>query len=792
MIKVHLSLLASGSAIALGALPAFAQEPRTEGHIDEVIVTAQKREQSVFDVGASVNVLSGDQLEKLGATTPRDLLKSVTGLTIAGDDSNPIYTMRGIGFTDVGSFSANPTVTTYVDEIPLPYLTMIRGAVLDVQRVEVLKGPQGTLFGQNATGGAINYIANKPTDTFAAGAEASYGNYDTFSANGYISGPVVENLNARLAATASNSKGWQYSISRPQEKNGETDFVGARLLLDWHPIDKLRVLFNANGWRDKGDTQQQQNVIPDQVGRLANPTVPEQAFPEIYTLPFTPNNSRASDWDSNQTQGFARDNEQWQVAMRMDYDINDQLQFSSLTSYAELDLFSRDGDGAPQPQVDSFIFGNIQSFFQEARLTGRLDSPRINYVVGGNYSTGDIDQDAIYNFIHRSANNNPALGYYEEAGSTARWKDRDWGIFGNVEWEPIDNLTLTAGIRYAESHHEFGGCTLDPVDSKYALNPGTVDIRLARAFGRLSSILAGQGVQDRTPPYGDGGCITTNPADPAPRDPFYVRNEFDENNVSWKLGTNYKFSADAMMYATVSKGFKSGSYPTTLSISSTQYSETHQEKVLAYEVGTKLFLMERSLQANLAAFYYDYGDKQLNVIFIDDVFGPLVRLGNVPDSRVYGVEAAFTWKPLPGLAISPGVTYTDSKIESHLISQSDIKTPIDVKGNSFSYTPEWIGTLDTEYAWPLPGELQAFVGGNLLYNSVAYSDLGHNRGGVIRSFSTVDLRAGIEKERWRTFLWGKNVTDTRYWSTANSQGAEWNSRLTRMPRTYGVTVSYKF
>src|SRR5437867_1509458 len=184
--------------------------------VTELVVTAQKREENIQDVGMSIQAASGDKLQQLGIHDTSDLQKIVPGF-----QSTPTYygtyvfTIRGVGFQDT-SLAGSPTVSVYQDESPLPFSALTNGATLDLQRVEVLKGPQGTLFGENATGGAINYIANKPTDNLETGVDASYGRFNDTDVSGFVSGPVAKGLDLRLAGRINESGAWQKGYGAQQ------------------------------------------------------------------------------------------------------------------------------------------------------------------------------------------------------------------------------------------------------------------------------------------------------------------------------------------------------------------------------------------------------------------------------------------------------------------------------------------------------------------------------------------------------------------------------------------------
>ena len=208
---------------ALASTSAMAQAPSTEESVaaeqqaGDIIVTAQKRSERLRDVPVSVTAVLGDQLVKMGISSPADLEKIAPGFTYRlSQNGTPVFSIRGIGYYSE-SFAVGPAVTVYTDQVPLPYGRMAAGATLDLERVEVLKGPQGTLFGQNSTGGAVNYIAAKPTDEFEGGVDATYGRFNQLELGGFISGPISETLKFRLAVKSEQRGEWQKSSTRDDE-----------------------------------------------------------------------------------------------------------------------------------------------------------------------------------------------------------------------------------------------------------------------------------------------------------------------------------------------------------------------------------------------------------------------------------------------------------------------------------------------------------------------------------------------------------------------------------------------
>jgi len=239
----------AATAHAADSVPAI--EENSDSSV--IVVTAQKRSERLTDVPLSIAAASGDELARKGITDTAQLTKLVTGFAYQqGSYGTPVFSIRGIGYYDLAVLGG-PTVAAYVDQVPLPLSSMTRGATLDLERVEVLKGPQGTLFGQNSTGGAINYIAAKPTDELAAGFEIGYGRFNEVTADAFVSGPLTDTLRARVAVRQESMGGWQRSMTRPGDTLGKKRFYNGRLLLDWQPTETLQFELNVSGWQDRSD-----------------------------------------------------------------------------------------------------------------------------------------------------------------------------------------------------------------------------------------------------------------------------------------------------------------------------------------------------------------------------------------------------------------------------------------------------------------------------------------------------------------------------------------------------------
>ena len=750
----RLTLFAQASIAALSAQSAWAQTaavPPTAApaESDDIVVTAQKRDQSINDVGLSITAATGSDLTSRGVSDTSQLVKVVPGFNFNQTaQGSPVYTIRGVGYQD-SSIAASPAVTVYVDEVPIPYPGGTLGASLDLERVEVLKGPQGTLFGGNSTGGAINYIAAKPTNDLSAGVGLSYGRFNTADLTGFVSGPISDTLSARVSGRWLRSGNWQRNYTR-DDKLGERDQLFGRLLLDWAPIDRLKVSLNINGWRDRSDAP-----APQLIGRTASGLAPFD--PEFAAHPFAPANARAADW--NQNTSFRQNNRFWQASGRIDYEFTDELTLTSISSYQEYKRYIPvDLDGTDRQVFFSINQGKVDSFYQEVRLNARLGG-RGNVLVGVNYQDDKIHEDAFVDF---SQSTQFYLGGRVRATNDQRAKTK--GIFASGEYEIAPTLSLVGGIRYTEADRRFSGCTRD------------VD-------GVAAAVFNAQFNSGAVP----GGCLTLSPSVQS----ALFTNKLNENNVSWRAGVNFKPNSDVLLYVNVSKGYKAGAYQSLPAAFDTQLKPVIQESVLAYEAGFKVSALDRAIQINGAAFYLDYRDKQIRSIVVDPLFGSVEALINVPKSRIAGFELSGVVRPYRGLRIAPSVTLIASKVRGDLFGVTPDSVPGNFVGEPFPYTPRWSGNTDVEYRWAVGPTLNAFVGGSATYQSSTNGGFGEVPTYRVRGYTLLDLRAGVDAGQWNASVWGRNVTNVYYWNTA-TRASDAATRFAGMPVTYGVSLGYRF
>jgi outer membrane receptor protein involved in Fe transport len=778
-----LSLMAGATLIPIQvqAQEAVSSSASDEG-VADIIVTANKRAQSINDVGLTITALSDDSLKNLGVQSLQDVARVVPGLNFADSGfGTPIFTLRGVGFTD-NSLSNYPTTSVYIDEVPLPFAVMTAHANLDLERLEVLKGPQGTLFGQNSTGGAINYIAAKPTKELSAGMDVTVGRFGQGEANGFVSGPVTDTLGIRVAGQYGYGDGWQRSYTR-DDTNGKRNYLNGRILAVWEATSNLKIQLNVNGWKDRSDP-----VAPQKIGivpQLEGGPGVSLVDPEYAAFPYSPETPRAADWNTDRTRPRG-DRSLYQGALRADLNVTDDIVLTSLSSYTKFKTNQTvDLDGTSVEVYGFNITGNIESINQELRLAGGAGSA-FNWVLGANYEHSNT-LEAYRQFYSRSTVAY-GLGNLTSAGDAVS-KKRNYAFFGSTEYEVVPGVTLKASARYTKSRQTMNECNFDSGD-------GTINSTVAFFYS-----LFHPGVPF---PAAIGDCT---PFD-ANFEPSRFLDKLTQDNISWRVGVDYKVNPDLLLYATVAKGYKAGGWPTTGAFSIRSYTAVGQESLLDYEAGFKAQLADRRVSLNGAVFWYDYGDKQLLGRYNDPFLGTLPILTNIPKSRIRGGELELRATPIEGLQLSAGVTYLDAEI-TEFVGVNASGAESDFAGTDIPFTSKWQYIATADYTIPTNSGIRPFIGATVSGRSSMTAIVGSATGLVPKAgfaaavplanlydlpgYSMLDLRIGIEPESqaWRLTLWGRNVTN-EYSATNAIIANDAVVRYSGAPATYGVTFSTKF
>ncbi len=679
--------------------------------IEEIIVTAQKREQNLNDVGVAVTVVAGAVVRAQRLGQPVDLAAQTPNLNINETFGNSItnVSIRGLGLNDY-AVNNNPAAGIYVDDVYLVSPAMLGFQMFDLERVEVLKGPQGTLYGRNTTAGAMKFISRKPTEEAGGYLSADYGRYDHFMLEGALGGQLAPGLTGRVALqTSQRADGFQQNRASGG-KVGDIERTAWRGLLNWKPTAALDILLNVHGGIDKSDT------LLVKVDNL-----------------FTPEDDGIADpYSSAAGNDTQLDNENHGASLTVNLDLSAALTLTSVTGYEDYERsHAEDRDGSALVHLDGLFLNDIEQLSQELRLT--YTGPELILIGGLFYgrdevSTRDyfdtVDLPFPFTFIGNE--------YDQEADSYA--------VFGHAEWQLHQDWKITAGLRYTEEDKKF---------------------KNAFTFADLGR---------------SGAAVQVHPT---------VNNEYNVSNLSGKAGIDYTGLDNALLYASFSRGFKSGNFQGQLTFNAADLQPFDKELVSAYEIGAKLQLLDNSLQFNLAGFFYDYEGVQIyGPIFQGPAdIGPLFGITNAGDAEVYGAEFELLWRAAPGLDIRLGLGLLDTEITKSFVPNVE-------KGSDLPNSPNLNFNAAVGYQWNLTPGLVADIMLDASYkDDVSYDIVNQPQETLEDGYWIANARAGISAAGggWGIHFWGKNITDEVYRTQVLTSTVGFGANY-GLPATYGVSL----
>lgn len=746
--SVRLSALAA--AIALVPAASLATE------LEEVVVTAQKRSQSAQDIGVAISAMTGDQLKALNMETATDVANQVPSLDIKNTlgVTNPVVTIRGVGLND---FHANNSQSAgvYVDEVFLSAPAMIGFQLFDLERVEVLKGPQGTLYGRNTTAGAVNFISNKPSDETEASVTLGVSKYQTYETEGYISGPLAEGLVGRLAVKYSDRQGGHIINTHTGNSDyGAYDSLAWRGLLSWDVSEAVDVTLNLHGGETKGDAGTTWKAFGVSV---ADPLDFSECSAFVNTGFSGPG---CFDWA-----GYADpdpDNPYkgaWNMDPQMDVDskggslnINADLGFATLTSISGYESVIRDMEedagGSPDRESDIFYHNENSLFSQELRLTSNSDGD-FNWIFGVFYASEEAIGDPNQYIQSRATLNTDFTVAWEQETTS-------WASFLHTEWQFAETLKLTAGLRYTEEEKDFKGFTRDdnPFNDSWYLGFVVVDDLGNPIFDPAAgSVVLGQ-----------------------------TDDTFTDDNVSGKLGLDWTPTEDLLIYGSISRGFKSGGFSGAWAGSDAELLPYDSEQITAYELGVKSTLLDNTLQLNASVFSYDYENLQLFTTPENSL--ALIALTNADEASISGAEVEVWWVPADGLDIRAGASFLDTENDDEQF-----------KGLELPNAPAYSFNLSVRYEWNLREGMTAAVLLAGTYQDDIYKQVENRPFHKVDAYGLINARASINMgEQWELAIWGENLTDEEYVAEVFDQTSIQGNYIVSYgtPIDYGMSLTYNW
>ena len=708
--------------------------------LEEIVVTAQKREQGLNDVGIAVTAFSGEEVRKLGLDQPVDLASQTPNLNINDTFGTTIsnVSIRGIGLNDY-AVNNNPAAGIYVDDVYLVSPAMLSFQLFDLERIEVLKGPQGTLYGKNTTAGTVKFISKNPTDETEGYVSAEYGRYNRLSIEGAVGGQLAPGLNARISGqTTQQGEGVQFNRTTNDDV-GEIDRSAIRLILDWQPSENFSATLNIHSGEDTSDTalfNVDNSLDPSDDAEFVNVFSSAGAGPN------------------------RQDVENTGVSLHAEWGLSEKWSITSVTGYEDYSRFyQEDRDGSALVHLDGFFENEIEQFSQELRAT--YVSENLVLIAGGFYGTDDVDTRDQFNAVDLLPNF--GLGGSTAVGNFYRQETDSAALFIHTEWTLNDAFRLNAGLRYTRDDKTFSNAATFIVTPDLATGGGGICPLLPAGDPGVASVADGVQVTCFTP----------------------VTNDYDVSNVSGKIGVDYTGIEDTLIYASVSTGFKSGGFQGQLTFNPADLAGFDEENLVAYEVGFKSTLAE-NFQLNGALFFYDFEDLQFYGPLFDSPFGPLFGIANAGDAEIFGAEMDMTWLVTEGLVIKAGLGLLDTEITSSVL-------PGVAQGSVLPNSPDVNFNLQINYEWNISDDLVADVLLSTNYkDDVSYDIVRQPAETLEDGYWLTNARIGVsDGGSWTAYLWGKNIADEQYRTQVLTSSVGFGESYGQ-PLTYGVGLEYSF
>jgi iron complex outermembrane receptor protein len=753
---------AAFALVGVFAAPALAQ---MEGVLEEIVVTAQKREEALQDVPISVATTSGENLHAMfsGADDILALSGRVPGLYAESSNgrSAPRFYMRGLGNIDFDLAASQP-VSLIMDEVVMENVVLKSFPLFDMQNIEVIRGPQGTLFGRNTTAGIVKVNTNRPADETSGYIRASYGTYGTTNIDGAVGGGLIDNtLSARVSALSRSRDNWITNGHTGEKSLGRYRDNAVRFQLLWTPTDRFTALllqqnrsldgtssiFRANVF-DTGSADLNQNYQRDLVYYDGGDNNPQEYQSSGTTLNLT------FDFDSTSLSSITS----FQSAdgsSRGDID-GGVVNIGSFPTpppgitFADIDVFGVPSRTWPGPIATPSVTqdgADVEQFTQEFRLASDNDG-RFNWQVGAFFfdSTLTVTTESFASY-----------GFVDVQDTIIEQSNETWAVFGQGSYDVTDHFTLTAGVRYTDDQKDF-----------QVLQFGQLWLDL-----EIPTFLA--------PPISSS-----------------------DDNVSWELSGNYVTDNGQSFYGRVSSGFRAqtiqGRDVAFLEFPSVADSET----ITSFELGYKADLLENRLRLNIGVYTYEVEDMQLSIIGGATNTNQVV---NADKGQAVGFELDAQWLVTDNLLVSFGTSFTDTEIDDPTLSTapcgSGLCTPLDpvnpdntatvlVDGNPFPRAPDSTYNVEVRYGVPVGNNAELYMltdwvwYGEInmpLYEAIEFQTKNQYEGG---------LRVGYmnHESGWEFAAYGRNITDEH--NVLGFVDFSNNTGFVNEPRMWGLEASYEF
>ena len=757
--------------------------------IEEIVVTAAKRSESLQSVPISVTALTSAQLKQVKLDTPSDLVTQVPNLQVNGivGEGSPLFSLRGVSMFDYSLNQSSP-VANYIDEVYKGSFTLFGVELYDLERIEVLRGPQGTLYGKNTTGGAINFITHKPGFDTEADIKVGVGNYNRREVEGdFQTALVPDRVAARFAFTYTKVDGFIQNVLPGHPDLEGVDQYGMRLSLLFKASDDLDFTLRLS--RSMQDPQNY--AIID--SRIPAPTATSPGgvgFAGYFrTADGTYTGAPLTNYQIAQDDTPRRRQDNEAVELTGEWTASPTNKVTSITSWDEGKLFNPEGtDGAPYDIFKIDYLGKTRQFTQDLRLTSLGNSP-LQYILGAYYQHEIIfnsTENHIFTDPAFNTNNDyrdcvassfgPGAGYnigsYINLGcnyfNSFDQIRNSWAVYTDDSYALTDRLKLRAGLRY---NHDNGAQknALDQLRGSDQVPIANLGFFSLQPNGTVGPTLALPGTA--------GYAASVDQA----------RGQTLHNTaLTGRVGVDFTLTSDALLYFNYSRGYRSGAFNSQFLFSPGDLTTVKPETLDSVEAGFKTSWLDRRLQIDGAVFHYQYKNQQIVNIYPTGP-QPLINLGK---SKIDGGEFEVVTRPMRTLTLRASGGFLWSKVQDGFLASGG-----SIDGQQLPYAPHVSATvaMDWEALQFSAAKINLHLDTN--YNSKQYLALPNENPISQGGYSLLNGRLSLlsADEKWEVGVWGRNITDRFYLTNAvDVQGFGFDYRHIGTPRMFGADARYHF
>jgi iron complex outermembrane receptor protein len=741
----------------MAAIPAFAADTgQPRAAIEEITVSARKIDESVQTVPISMSAMSGDEMENQSIRNINDIQAQVPNLFLQTHPSDPqalSLSIRGQRQNDI-LLTLDPSVGIYIDNLYYPRTMGLRSALVDVERVEVLRGPQGTLYGRNTTGGAMSIYTKNPTDALGGSLALSAGNFSAREVKGIANIPLTDTAALRLVAQKADRDGYGENAFGDELEDEDSQYLRAKLRLDITP-EIQAILFGSYHKNETGGDIRKLAYVNPNVPSLATRVTVAQggAASHPAALALLQGYVGGDFYETDGTFPMWSDFEGHTLGFDLTADLGNGIEFRAITGYEKFERDnSQDGDGTPFAIVEALRTTEASYLSQEFQLLGGGDD--FNWVTGIYYGHEDGEEWNASIVVPNISPTSPTI-------YAADVDNRSYAVFGQANWEFMPDWRLTLGARYSWDEREIDANNSNKRDGCIVPAPGVP--------------------------------VTGIPANPANGPSQCPRNFSDDfSDPSWLVSLDHQLSEDVMVYGKVAYGYRTGGR----NMRGVNYIENlaafDPETVTEYELGFKSEFLDRRVRLNMAFFYDDYEDIQRSTTVPIPGVGITTVVANAAAATVKGIEAELQMLLTEGWSFRAGYGWTDMEYDE-FFALADSTTILDRSGETFG-VPEKSANISTRYALPMQwGEVAAQVDYQWQDEYITVPEVPTKGPLTQQSFGLVNARLtfAIDSMDADISLFGKNLADEEY--IVGGGNAETSVGYTFVipgePRTYGISFT---